>query len=88
MKRTLAEGAEIIWQVTDDWIANGKGKSLETVTANAAAALSSDQTFNLACYLKYNGSALTGMKDADWMWEARAIEKIFKMRLTRRGKKA
>ena len=22
-----------------------------------------------------NGSALTGMKDADWMWEARAIEK-------------
>ena len=87
MTRTLAEGVEIIRQVTDDWVANGKG-SLETVTAHAAAALSPDQTFNLACYLKYNGSALTGMKDEDWMWEARAIEKIFKIRLTRQGKKA
>lgn len=87
MKLTLSEGAEIIRQVTDDWVANGKG-SLETVIANATAALSPNPTFNLACYLKYNGSALTGMKDADWLWEARALEKIFKMRLTRQGKKA
>lgn len=87
MKRTLDEGVEIVRQVIEDWVTNGKG-SLETVTAHAIASVSPDQTFNLACYLKYNGSALTGMKDADWMWEARAIEKILKMRLTRRGKKA